>query len=531
MKIGIQRYNRQSSARPNLLQSRQLNMVDTSPSFKTLKDVSNTLERMKEDRDNAKVNEAKALFQKASDDKLMELKQKFQGVDATPEKLKEEYSKWEEQFKADNFSDLSTTQRKKMEGYFTGNSVSVNNNMNYYSVQQLEQAKQASYKTALSTLGESIAYEKDVSNINIKLQEAKDVIIQQNSHLGEDVANYTFNEYKSKVLTNNIMSEGISNPTSAIMRYNTFVNELSKEDSMKVMGELHKSFIDTEANKMAEASVRGINYIPTINKQFAEYYGGKEGADLMRKELDLQASKLIPAKKEQQTQAIQKVQGEIFTAFSNIRNSNKPLSEQNNDLAQVNITGISAVNPQILSTLQKLPNEIQKERTARKINEPEQLKRDEYSAKKANNIREGIANSFVRTFEDIDRFYGEGTFESLTATAQADLLSELGSKIKFDEMIGENKSIENALEQAMLTQMSSIENETQLKNLPKFQEMRFMVLKEAEKSGKGLLNYNNLSEAANKVLSTVDKSWKKSGQKEIKELDVNNEKSWYEFWK
>jgi hypothetical protein len=282
---------------------------------------------------------------------------------------------------------------------------------------------------------------------------------------------------------------------------------------------------------MAEASVRGINYIPTINKQFAEYYGGKEGADLMRKELDLQASKLIPAKKEQQTQAIQKVQGEIFTAFSNIRNSNKPLSEQNNDLAQVNITGISAVNPQILSTLQKLPNEIQKERTARKINEPEQLKRDEYSAKKANNIREGIANSFVRTFEDIDRFYGEGTFESLTATAQADLLSELGSKIKFDEMIGENKSIENALEQAMLTQMSSIENETQLKNLPKFQEMRFMVLKEAEKSGKGLLNYNNLSEAANKVLSTVDKSWKKSGQKEIKELDVNNEKSWYEFWK
>ena len=46
MKIGIQRYNRQSSARPNLLQSRQLNMVDTGSSFQTLKDVSNTLGRV-----------------------------------------------------------------------------------------------------------------------------------------------------------------------------------------------------------------------------------------------------------------------------------------------------------------------------------------------------------------------------------------------------------------------------------------------------------------------------------------------------
>lgn len=523
MKIQINRYDQSVNANPNLLQGQQIKLPPKSAD--TLGFIADTLGSIKQDYDKAAINEAKADFQKQSQNKMMEIQTKYKGLNASPDKIKGEYNKWLDEYKSgwdksDSGRYLTSDQQKSMNDFITTNSVAVNNSMNYYSMGELEKAKQLNYENSKNASIQAIASANQIDNINIYGGQLYETINNQWGAYGEEVVKQKYFEAFSDANYLNIASLSIANPSAAIDRYVALEGNLSQDRRKDLQAKLMSSFIDTESQRQAEAQVYGTgDYVPYINPAFASKFddGHLKGADVIRRKVDEKAVELIPSleKKKRQNQVI--AESNILVPMSDIYNSGQSIQEQQNSLASVYSTGMSVISPEWINKFTNIPSEIANDEAARanpSLREKQEEKEiDSYNY--SQHILSSIQNGTIQTLDDIGSSFD---WNRLTGKDKANILSELGKKSAVDKLLGNNQNISNNINQYIKAKKSL--SDEKLKMLPRYNQIRYLIVKEAQNmSDGGILNLENVASATEKVLDNIDSNWTKTGSDILKIKD------------
>lgn len=530
MKIQIQRYNQDVNANANLMQGRDIKLPPKTKDMFGF--ISDTLGQIKTDYDKAAINQAKADFQIASQNKIVEIQEKYKGLNAKPDAVKGEYDKWLNEYRdgwnsTDSGRYLTSDQQKAMDDFVTNNSVAVNNTMNYHSMNELQKAKQLNYEAAVNSTLQAIASDDEIENINIHKKALFNLINNEKGAYGKKVVEEDYSNKISNSIFENISKKILSNPNIAINRYMNLKGDLSPEKDRQLQKNLLTSFIDTESEYQARAIAGGQKYIPEINKDFAKLFddGKLSGADIIRRKLNEKAASLVSEIEKQNLENQQVYEGDFLTQYAETTNSGKTLSEKEKDYAKLLGTNMSMLTPEWAENIKNLSSDIATEGVLRHSSDNnirlKQLLKDKDSDYIAKNLKSSIQNGDIKTMNDLLPYW-----DSLTGKDRSELLSEFGTKIKTDKILGNNKGVENNIKIYMQARLGS----EKIEELPKYNQLKFLIIQEAQNMDGGLLKIDNLRVATNKVWDSVaDESWIKPVSKNTEIEEDSNESIDYQI--